>query len=100
MFQYREVQVRLRQGDTDREIARSGLMGRRKVAVFRYRCEHRGWLDPATLLPEDAELAAAMGAAKRACSTISSVEPYRAVQRWAVQGINAVESTRSSAASR
>src|SRR6185437_8403394 len=91
MFQYREVLVRLRQGDTDREIARSGLMGRRKVAAFRYRCEQEGWLDPATPLPEDAELAASVGAAKRACSTISSVEPYRAaVQRWVEQGVNAV----------
>jgi len=91
MFQYREVLVRLRQGDTDREIARSGLMGRRKVAAFRYRCEHQGWLDPTTPLPDDVELAAALGAAKRACSTISSVEPHRAVvQRWVEQGVNAV----------
>jgi hypothetical protein len=37
MFQYREVLLRLRQGDTDRKIAGSGLMGRRKVAAFRYR---------------------------------------------------------------
>ena len=35
MFQYRQVLVRLRQGDSDREIARSGLMGRPKVALFR-----------------------------------------------------------------
>ena len=30
MFQYRQVLVRLRAGDTVREIARSGLMGRDK----------------------------------------------------------------------
>jgi hypothetical protein len=45
----------------------------------------------ATPLPEDVELAAALGAAKRACSTISSVEPYRAVVlRRVEQGVNAV----------
>lgn len=91
MFQYREVLVRLHQGETDREIARSGRMGRRKVAAFRYLCEHQGWLDPAAPLPEDAALAAALGPPKRAGSTISSVEPYRAVvQRWVEQGVNAV----------
>jgi len=35
MFQYRQVLVRLRQGDSDRDIARSRLMGRRKVAALR-----------------------------------------------------------------
>ena len=35
MFQYRQVLVRLRHGDTDREIARSRLMGRPKAAYFR-----------------------------------------------------------------
>jgi hypothetical protein len=61
MFQYRQILVRVRQGDTDREIARSGLMGRRKVAAFRALCQQLGWLDPATALPEDASLAAAVG---------------------------------------
>lgn len=32
MFQYRQVLLRLRQGDSDRDIARSGLMGRPKVS--------------------------------------------------------------------
>ena len=46
MFQYRQVLVRLRQGDTDRDLARSGLMGRRKVGALRALAEERGWLDP------------------------------------------------------
>ena len=32
-YQYRQILVRLRQGDTDRQIARARLMGRRKLAV-------------------------------------------------------------------
>jgi hypothetical protein len=32
MFQYRQVLLRLRQGDSDRDIARAGLMGRNRVA--------------------------------------------------------------------
>ena len=41
MFQYRQVLVRMRQGDPDRAIARSGLMGRRKLAAFGALCECR-----------------------------------------------------------
>ena len=35
MFQYRQVLVRLRAGDTTRQIARSGLMGRDKLGELR-----------------------------------------------------------------
>jgi hypothetical protein len=31
MYQYRQVLVRLRQGDSDRDIDRAGLMGRKKL---------------------------------------------------------------------
>ena len=41
MFQYRQVLVRLRQGDSDRDIARSRLMGRKKVGKLRERAEQR-----------------------------------------------------------
>lgn len=91
MFQYRQVLIRLRQGDGDREIARSGLMGRVKVARLRALARERGWLSAEHALPEDAELAAAIGAARRARSTISGVEPYRAiVLRWREQGVSGV----------
>ena len=49
MFQYRQVLVRLRQGDSDRDIARSGLMGRPKVALFRLLAEPQGWLAGSTV---------------------------------------------------
>ena len=91
MFQYRAVLVRLRQGDSDRDIARARLMGRPKVAALRALAVREGWLTVDTPLPEDAVIAAAIGRARRACSTISSVEPYRdIVERWAERGINGV----------
>jgi transposase len=91
MFQYRQVLVRLRQGDTDREIARAGLMGRPKVATFRALAVERGWLVPDTPLPEDAAIAEALGERRRARSTVSSVEPYReVVSRWAAQDVSGV----------
>ena len=91
MFQYRQVLVRLRQGDSDRDVARSGLMGRPKVARFRLLAEVQGWLAVAAPLPEDAAIAAAIAAPRRAQSTISTVEPFRSlVERWADQGVGGV----------
>ena len=94
MFQYRQVLVRLRQGDSDRDIARSRLMGRPKVAALRGLATSRGWLAPDAPLPDDATLIAAIGQARRARSTISTVEPYRAqVERWAPRASAASPST-------
>jgi hypothetical protein len=91
MFQYRQVLVRLRQGDSDRDIARSRLMGRPKVAALRGLATAQGWLAPEAALPDDATLSAAMGQARRARSTISTVEPYRAqVERWAAEGVGGI----------
>lgn len=91
MFQYRAVLVRLRQGDSDRDIARSRLMGRPKVAALRALAAREGWLAADMPLPEDAAIAAAIGRARRARSTVSTVEPFRdIVARWAARGVNGV----------
>jgi len=50
---YRQILARMRSGDTDRGIARSGLMARHKIAALRRIAEHAGWLDPRGALPED-----------------------------------------------
>ena len=91
MFQYRAVLVRLRQGDSDRDIARARLMGRPKVAALRVLADRHGWLIADAPLPEDAVIAAAIGQARRARSTISSVEPFRErLTHWAEQGVSGV----------
>jgi transposase len=91
MFQYRGVLVRMRQGDTDREIARAGLMGRPKAARLRALAADQGWLEPEAPLPDDATIAAIVGAARRARSTISTVEPHRTqVERWVAGGVSGV----------
>lgn len=88
MFQFRQALVRLRAGDTVREIARNGLMGRDKLAALRAVAEQRGWLAEGAELPDDASLAEALGPRRRASSTVSSVEPLRAVvQRWFDAGV-------------
>lgn len=88
MFQYRQALVRLRAGDTVRDIARTGLMGRDKLGELRALALSRGWLTAEAELPDDASLAAAMAPRRRAASTVSSVEPLRSVvQHWFDAGV-------------
>ena len=53
MYEYRQVLVRMRLGDSDREIARSGLMGRAKSAALRATATAQGWLVPEQPLPDN-----------------------------------------------
>jgi transposase len=89
MFQYRQVLVRLRQGDTDRQIARAGLMGRRKAGEVRDAATARGWLDTTTPLPDDITLAGVFQpSAEPRSSCVSTLEPYREqITQWADAGI-------------
>ena len=82
MFHYRQVLARLRAGDSERDIARSGLMGRKKAAAFRQLAHTQGWLH-APQMPEEADIATAVGRARRAGNTVSSVEPWRDLLRIA-----------------
>lgn len=64
------------------------VMGRPKVAVSRVLAASQGWLDSQSPLPEDAAIATVLGTPRRAASTISTVEPYRAeVEQWVAQGV-------------
>jgi hypothetical protein len=77
MFQYRHVLVRLRAGDSVREIARSGLMGRDKLGELSAVAAQLGWLDAGMEVPDDEAIAGALGAGRQASSTVSSVQPHR-----------------------
>ena len=88
MFHYRQILVRMRQGDSDRDIARSKLMGRRKLKQLRAVADERGWLDLSVQLPEDAELAAVWSAATPASTCVSSLEPLReSITQWFHSGV-------------
>jgi transposase len=89
MFHYRQVLVRMRQGDSDRDIARSNTMGRRKAAQIREVAEERGWLAPGVPLPDDATLAAAFARREGLpASCLSSLEPWRdQITAWHHAGI-------------
>jgi len=91
MHEYRQALMRLRQGDSEREIARSGLMGRAKAARFRALAQAKGWLEPARPLPADAEIAAALAPPRLPVSAQSALVAYRPlVERWLGQGVSGV----------
>ncbi len=91
MYEYRLVLVRMRQGDSDREIAASKLMGRPKAAALRALALSQGWLDAQQPMPEDAQIAAALSAPRRAASTVSTLQPWRhLIEQWDQQGVSGV----------
>lgn len=44
MHHYRQALLRMRQGDSDRDIAKGRLMGRRSAAALRNLAAAQGWL--------------------------------------------------------
>jgi transposase len=87
MFEYRQVLTHMRAGESDRRIAKAGLMGRLKASAFRLFAKEQGWLDPALPLPDDGTLAAALRVPKRAFAA-SMLTPYKdEIRIWHKQGI-------------
>jgi transposase len=88
MYEYRNILVRMRQGDSDRALAKAGLIGRPKAKALRAVALAQGWLDPATPLPDDPILAAVLTRPKATAQVGSCVAPYRSiVEAWVEQGI-------------
>lgn len=86
MHHYRQALLRMRQGDSDRDIAAARVMGRPKAAQWRRIASERGWLDTAQPLPDDETIAAALGAPRKASSTISTLGSHRdEVGSWTEQ---------------
>ncbi len=88
MHQYRQVIVRMRLGDSDRAIAKTGLMGRTKSQQVRKVAEEKGWLDASQAPPDNILLALAFDCESKAAPTPSLIEPYRdEVTQWWQQSI-------------
>ena len=91
MHHYRQALMRMRQGDSDRDIAKSGLMCRANAASLRTLAQTQGWLDGGATLPEDAAIAQVLATPKRASTTISGLEPLRSqIAGWLNQGVSGV----------
>ncbi len=86
MYEYRQALLRMRQGATDREIGRSGLMGRKKAGKVRELAKALGWLDREVPLPADAELAEVFSR-EPAPTAVSPLETHREViEGWWKKG--------------
>lgn len=88
MHEYRQIIGRMRLGDTDRAIARTGLMGRKKAAQIREMALARDWLNTENPLPDETDLASIFPRNTEQISSGSSVLPYaQEVTEWHQQGI-------------
>lgn len=88
MFEFRHILVRMRLGDSDRALAKTGLIGRPKAKALRAIANKQGWLDPANPLPDDALLVQVLAVSRPEASSQSCVEPYREiVTGWVEQEI-------------
>jgi len=75
MYEYRQIIIQMRLGYKDREIARSGLAGRKKCKDIRTIAEFQGWLNPNGKVPTDLELQSTFD--KNKCkSPQSTAAPY------------------------
>ena len=76
IYQYHQVLTRMRLGESDRAIARSGLMGCEKASALREVAGREGWLEASTVMPDDAILAQVLDVPSSRPQSASSVLPY------------------------
>jgi transposase len=90
MHQYRQVIHRMRQGQSDRAIAKTQLIGRHKCGFVRSIAIQRGWLDDGPL-PNDQQLAALFDTRRTQRENHQSLtQPYEEkIKQWVEDGIQA-----------
>ncbi len=88
MHEIRQVLVRMRMGESNRSIAKAGLMGRNKVAGLRELATKQRWLEIDQQLPDETELATYFTDKPKTETTTSLIEPYHdQVKSWLEDGI-------------
>ena len=89
MHDYRHIISRMRLGESDRQIAKAGLMGRNKAAGLREIAEKHEWLNPLSPLPRDEDISKILLNKPSLPSQPSSVDPFtNEVKNWFEQGIS------------
>lgn len=90
MYQYRQIITRLRLGETSRDIANTGLVGKNKALQIRkIACEH-GLLDTDKPLPDDSVLAELFSKSVKLAPSIQLpiALPFKdIIQKWIIQGV-------------
>ena len=95
MHEYRQVIHRMRQGQSDRAIAKAKLMGRLKCAWVRSIAREKGWLRNGPL-PDDLQLSKIFTTPKTSNPTQTSLtQPYeKQIETWVGQGVQATTTIR------
>jgi transposase len=89
MYEYRQIIYRLRLGQSEREIARDVIAGRKVIHRIKLTAEKQGWLSPATPLPDESVLRQCLSSAT-AVKQESSLKIHEAeIKKWVAQGIQA-----------
>ena len=87
MYEYRQVIYRMRLGESNRAIAKAGLMGRRKAAELRRIAQAQAWLSNGPL-PDDSVIAAQLDNKSDSVLQQSLVLAYaNEVESWWDKGI-------------
>jgi transposase len=90
MHEIRHVIARMRLGESDREIARAGAMGRHKAAQLRVLAQEQGWLDIRRPLPPNEVLESLLQLPKSKQPSQSLATPWEEqICAWATEGIQA-----------
>lgn len=90
VHEIRDIIVRMRLGESDRKLARSGLIGRHKASKLRSLAKSKGWLDEGVDLPDNLELASVVMQSSQSQASGSIVKPFAdQVRKWVEEGISA-----------
>lgn len=90
MYEIRHVITRMRLGESDREIERAGLMGRRKAGQLRAMAIDQGWLDLSRSLPPNEDLEALIQPPRTQQPSQSLAAPMAdLIRTWMERGIQA-----------
>ena len=73
MHDYRHVISRIRLGESDRQIAKAGLMGRNKAAELREISQKHDWLNPQSPLPSDEEISKILSQFKNPKAALAAI---------------------------
>lgn len=88
MYQYRQIIFHMRQGQSDRAIAKLKLAGREKCNHIRQVALKNGWLNSDSPLPEDAVLAVPF-AKPQPKNALPLATPFEMqIKEWYAQGVN------------
>lgn len=88
MFEYRHIITQMRLGESDRALARSGVISRTTAKQIRSIASREGWLSTEAALPDDTILAKHFKHAAKKSSTTSLAQPFEEeIKQWAEAGI-------------